>query len=118
MLLFAGATNHIRFHLDEQIHPDHEFLMEGKLTDNLIKTKQWSQRPHLANTKWYAAMLAATFTKDSRTFIEDKIYGVVCSAPWESSRLTIYDPNGDGKNMKRSGDLNGRAFEPKYDLIF
>ena len=116
--VLSGATNHIRFHLDEQIHPDHEFLMDGKLTQHLIKTRQWSQRIHLANTDWYAAMLRATFTKDSRTFIEDKIYGVVCSAPWETHRLTIYDPNGDGKQMKRSGDLNGRNYEPKYDLIF
>ena len=114
----SGETNHIRFHLDEQIHPDHQFLMDGKLTPNLIKTRQWSQRPHLSSTAWYKSVLNSIFTPESRCFIEDRVYTFVAHSPWESYRLTIYDPEGTGQNMKRSGNLDGRGAEQKYGMTF
>lgn len=114
----AGVSNHIRLHYDETIHMDHEYLTRGRLTPHLIKTVQWSQRPHLANRNWYGNLLLEHFNPQSRTFIEDKIYGVVVEAPWESYGLTIYDPECNGHNMKRSRDLNGRGDEQKYSMQF
>jgi hypothetical protein len=114
----SGHANHIRLHYDEEIHLEHEYLLRGKLTGHLLKTVQYSQRPHLADTLWYRELLAANFNENSRTFIEDKVYGVVSEAPWEKYRLAIYDPNGNGKEMKRSRDLNGRAADPKYSMVF
>ena len=116
--LQTGMTNHIRLHYDETIHPEHQHLMRGKLIPELIKTVQWHQRPHLANANWYAKVLMANFSPLSRTFIEDKIYSPVSNAAWEDYRLTIYDPEGTGLNMKRSRDLNGRGGEQKYSMQF
>jgi len=114
----AGISNHIRLHYDESIHPDHQHMMCGKLTENLIKTVQWHQRPHIANADWYLRVLMDAFSPESRTFIEDKVYSPVSVAPWESYQLTVYDPDATGFNMKRSRDLNGRAGESKYSMIF
>jgi hypothetical protein len=114
----AGISPMIRFHYDETIHPDHLHLMWGELTPYLIKTTQWSQRPHLANKVWYETLLQKHFSPESRTFIEDKIYGVVVNEPWEWHQLSIYNPEGTGQNMKRSRDLNGRGDEQKYPLTF
>lgn len=116
--LEKGNTNHIRLHYDQSIHPDHQHMMRGNLTPNLIKCIQWHQRPHIARTEWYRKVLRDYFSLESRTFIEDKIYSPVSCEPWEKWRLTIYDPEGTGKNMQRSRDLNGRAYEPKYGLKF
>ena len=113
-----GITNHVRLHYDETIHPDHQHMMQGKLTPHLIKTVQWHQRPHLANAPWYLKVLEANFTPKSRTWIEDKVYSPVSCAPWDDYRLTVYDPDGTGELMKRSRDLNGRAGDKKYDPLF
>jgi hypothetical protein len=113
-----GTTNHIRLHYDEEIHPDHRHMMCGNLTRNLIKCVQFHNRPYLTNTEWFRGLLAANFTDASRTFIEDVLYSPISCAPWSDYKLTIYDPEGDGKQMKRSRDLNGRATDPKYPMIF
>jgi hypothetical protein len=114
----AGISNHVRLHYDDRIHPDHQHMMCGKLTGNLIKCVQWHQRPHLAHTLWYENVLLAHFTPQSRTWIEDKVYSPVSMAPWEDYRLTVYDPEGTGQNMKRSRDLNGRAGDTKFPPVF
>lgn len=117
-MIREGYTNHIRLHYDERIHPDHQHLMCGYLTENLIKTVQWHQRPHLAHATWYEQILTDNFNEKSRTWIEDKVYSPVSCAPWETYKLTVYDPEGTGQNMKRSRDLNGRAGDKKYDPQF
>jgi hypothetical protein len=114
----SGATNHIRLHYDEQIHQDHQHMMCGRLTPYLIKCVQFHNRPYLTNTDWFRELLAANFTENSRTWIEDKVYGPISCAPWADYRLTIYDPEGTGRNMKRSADLNGRGGDIKYPPVF
>jgi hypothetical protein len=113
-----GHTNHVRLHYDETIHPEHTHLMHGKLTNNLIKTTQFHCRPFLTRTHWFYDLLCRSFTKDSRSFIEDRVYTFVDQAPWENYRCTIYDPEGTGQNMKRSGHTNGRGSEQKYSMTF
>ena len=44
--------------------------------------------------------------------------GKVSTAPWTDYKLTIYDPEGTGKNMKRSRDLNGREGDQKFAVVF
>ena len=116
--ILSGATNHIRLHYDEQIHQDHQHMILGKLTPHLIKCVQFHNRPYLTNADWFRGLLAANFTENSRTWIEDKVYSPISCAPWEDYRLTIYDPEGTGQNMKRSGDKNGRAGDIKYPPVF
>jgi len=116
--ILFGLTNSVRLHYDDQIHPDHVHLCPGRLTQHLIKTVQWHQRPHIAKTAWYAQTLSNNFKSDSRCFIEDKMYSPVVMAPWEDYKLTIYDPEGTGLDMKRSRDLNGRGAEQKYEQVW
>jgi hypothetical protein len=116
--VLPGYTNHVRLHYDETIHPEHTHLMHGRMTGNLIKTTQFHCRPFLTNRHWFLHMLYSAFNRDSRSFIEDRIYTFVDQAPWEKYRCTIYDPEGTGQNMKRSGHTNGRGSEPKYSMIF
>jgi hypothetical protein len=114
----SGETNMIRFHYDEEVHADHQHLMCGKLTENLIKTVQWHQRPHLTGTHWYEQTLSPLFPSTCRCHIEDKIYGPVTVAPWEDYRLTVYDPEGTGQKMKRSTHTNGRDDDEKFGEKF
>ena len=114
-MVMGGATNHVRLHYNESIHPDHQHMMCGKLDDHLIKTVQWHNRPYLTKKDWFAYQLRRHFSPDARCFIEDRIYSPVSSAAWEDYRLTIYDPEGTAQNMKRSRDLDGRGGEPKFD---
>jgi hypothetical protein len=113
--VLSGSTNMIRLHYDESIHADHQYMMRGKLTDNLVKTIQWHQRPHLALVEWYKKILIENFSAQARTFIEDKMHSPVSYSAWEDFKLTIYDPCGTGQNMKRSRDIDGRQDDPKYD---
>jgi hypothetical protein len=72
----------------------------------------------LARTRWYSDLLARIFTAESVTFIEDKVYSPVSYSDWDEFKVTVYDPEGTGKNMKRSRDLDGRAGDPKFEMWF
>ena len=51
--IIAGESNCIRFHFESPYPEEHEHLMIQPPQNNLLKTLQWSQRPHLASTKYY-----------------------------------------------------------------
>ncbi len=112
----------IRLHHEAEVLRVHRYLMAGKIEDvrgvPLWRTAQWSQRPHLASTGWYRAMLGRHFPPEDRTFIEDHYYGVVAT-PWverkewgNEAKLWLYHPEG---NIKRSTHLDGREDQPKWD---
>ena len=113
-----GHSNMVRLHHEAVIPAAHAHMMHG--TDgSFIRTSQWSQRPHIATTAFYRRVLTC-FTGNAKSFIEDKMHGVVSEAfnvdgmhGWEQWRLHIYN-SGDG-NLKRSYHLDGRAGEPKLD---
>lgn len=110
----------LRFHYDAEVHPDHRHLLvdsDPRWVDDLpvLRTRQWSQRPHLAKTAWYANLLDTNFPRSSRTMIEDKMHSVAQQGAWEDWRLAIYAPPGD---MRRSGHLDGRASDPKYEMRY
>lgn len=99
-------------------------------------TIQWSQRPHLARTDWYEAVIDTYFGEGARTFLEDVMHGVVqhgtptwkddltpeqayawrirAEAVWREWRMGVYAPEG---SWKRSGHLDGRADDPKFDML-
>jgi hypothetical protein len=65
-------------------------------------------------------MLNDYFPPESRTMIEDRVYGemfVDCTKRrgWNDWRVYIYQPDGD---MRRSGHLDGRGDEPKFDMKY
>lgn len=113
-------ANVIRLHFEGRIPKAHEHLMITPPEGNLLRTIQWSQRPHLASTEFYRHMLRSYFSENARCFIEDKIHGVIQQdyaemgfRGWDMWKLYIYYP--DAKNIKRSLNLDGREGGKKYD---
>lgn len=113
----TGYANLIRFHHEASIHPDHQYLMLDKepieiLGQPLIRTKQWSGRPHLASTQFYRDIIAK-YWSDKPEFIEHRMYGVVVDGDYEEFRLHLYAPKG---TQVRSLHLDGRRKgADKYD---
>ena len=122
-----GDANVIRFHFEEMIHPEHKHLMFDEEPQEvhyapMMRTFQWSQRPHLASTEFYRRILSLYFPESSKTMIEDLLYGIVwekCTTggimAWYEFRLWIYTPL---PQIKRSYHLDGRSSDPKYDMKF
>lgn len=119
-----GHLDLVRLYHEAQIPPGHHELMLGQ--DDIdgvpvLRTSQWSQRPHLTRTAWYAGELAAHFQPDDRWMIEDRMHSVVAvthdrlgpDAAWDKYRLGIYTPGPEGA-WKRSEHLDGRAGDPKW----
>lgn len=116
----AGGLRMLRLHYDVQIHSSHEYLMLDRGPVDCAgvpvrRTRQWSQRPHLARTDYYRERVASVFGPDDRTFIEDIVYGRAEGGPWETWGLGIYAPPGD---MKRSTTCDGRGADPKLDIVY
>lgn len=118
--VLSGATNLIRFHHEASVLEPHRHLMVDdvpRLVEGvpLLRTVQWSQRPHLAATGAYRNWLEARWWRDSDGMIEDRMFGVV-ENDWLQHhdpgrfRLTMYSPEGD---IKRSTHLDGRGTDPK-----
>lgn len=108
-----GRVHLIRFHFEAFIPEPHQYLMMGKVMKSpvpLIRTKQWSQRPHLTTRSFYQKVLT-NFSHNANSFIEDKMHSVAQQFPKEY-RLGIYSPKG---SIKRSYHTDGRAGEQKYD---
>lgn len=120
----GSEANMIRFHFEEAVHPEHEYLTLDKIPKEvggvkLIRTAQWSQRPHLANTAFYRRMLYKHFTPQANSMIEDKMHGVLAGAylqkgkaGWNDFRVWMYAPDG---GYKRSYHTDGRDSAKKYD---
>jgi len=113
----SGNTNHVRLHYDETIHPEHQHMIRGKLTPNLIKCVQYHNRPFIASTIWFKELLDRNFTPASRSYIEDVVYSPISCAPWEDYKLCIYDPHGTGEMMKRSSHTCGRGEDQKFEIV-
>lgn len=119
--ILSGESNVIRFHFEAFVPIDHAHMMIGEPKNNLLKTVQWSQRPHLASTAFYRRMLEGNFSKEANCFIEDLIHGRLYESylhdglqGWNQWRVHIYHPEG---NIKRSYHTDGRAGAKKYDEV-
>lgn len=118
--IMDGQSNLIRFHFESFIPKDHEHMMLGMEPNMpLMRTAQWSQRPHLASTAYYKRLLSTYFSHESKAFIEDRLHGVLHEAylndgemGWQQHKVHIYHPEG---SIKRSYHLDGREGEEKYD---
>ena len=103
----------IRFHFETRIPQPHHHLMRGLIENvdtRLVRTVQWSQRPHIAKKDFYEVVLH-NFSDNAVSFIEDKMHSVAQEYP-NKYRLAIYSPKG---NIKRTYHTDGRAGENKYD---
>ena len=126
-------VNMIRFHHEAQVHPEHRHMMLDVDPRDicgvpLLRTYQWSQRPHLAKSDFYRDIIGTYFGVESRTMIEDVMHGVVETScliaaqetslemGWEKFKIWMYSP--DGPSIKRSTHLDGRENDPKFDMYF
>lgn len=119
-------VNSIRFHFDVELHPEHEPLHFGEVETYfnvpLRRIRVWWARPFLIRTQVFRDQLAEKFTDESRSFIEDKLYGHLhCDwndygeAGWDNWKIWTYMPEG---NIKRSGHLDSRGAHPKHEQVF
>lgn len=111
-IVYQGYANLIRFHHEAQIHPEHEYLMLDRepiqiLGQPLLRTRQWSQRPHLASTQFYKE-ICANYWDDQPRFIEHIMYGPAIQREFSEFRLHTYAPEG---TYVRSLHLDGRRYE-------
>lgn len=125
--ILTGEANMIRFHHEAKIQDAHWRLMLDKKPVMvcgvpMMRTAQWSQRPHLASTEFYRTIIDKYFRPESRTMIEDRVHGVTelkyvkrGKAGWNPFKIWIYTPEG---NIKRSYTTDGRGDDPKYDDKF
>lgn len=121
----AAEANVIRLHQDVEIHPDHESTMLDDVVQvvndvPMRRTGAYWQRPHVASTQFYRDMLDEFFPPSSRTMIEDRMYHDVwidcIEGRWDRWKLWIYTP--DGGDIRRSGHLDGRGEEEKFEMRF
>jgi len=115
-VLKEGGLNVVKFHHEALILQVHKHLMLDHVTVTagalpIRKTRQWSQRPHLARVDWYRRTLDRL--GDRKGMIEDAICGWVETEPWGTHRVAIYHPPGKA-GIKRSLNLDGRGDDPKY----
>lgn len=117
--ILSGESNVIRFHHESSIPKEHRSLIIGSPENSLLKTVQWSQRPHLASTAFYKRVMVEQFSEESNCFLEDLIHGRVLrdwlrfsEQGWNQWRLHIYYP---GENIQRSYHTDGRKGAKKYD---
>lgn len=120
--MLSGVSNMVRFHFESVIPKEHNHMIHG-MDDYqyvpLLRTSQWSQRPHLATTAFYRRILRDYFSENAKSFIEDKMHGILHEAyvqdgilGWQQFKVHIYAPEG---NFKRSYHTDGREGGAKYD---
>ena len=119
-IVHEGMFDVIRLHHETMILPDHKpllvdhrpWVMHGL---QILPTVQWSQRPHIARTSWYAQMIDKYFPPSGRTMIEDRIHGIVQTEGWGPWKVGIYSPDG---SILRSRHLDARGDEPKFEMKY
>lgn len=128
-MALRGDADLIRFHYEAAIPKEHTHLMldkEPKEVDgvHLLRTMQWSQRPHIARVDYYSRMLEEYFSENALSMIEDRLHGAVIDEhgimgekkAWERNKIWIFHPM-DG-NIKRSLHTDGREGDSKYMMRF
>lgn len=121
--IIEGKLDVLRYHFEIEVLDVHKYMMVDQTPVDLgvpvIRTFQWSQRPHLAGADFYRRILEESFTPQAKSFIEDHMHGVVADSyertkDWSLYRVAIYNPEG---SIKRAYHLDGREGESKWDDI-
>lgn len=117
--ILSGKSNVIRLYHEGIIPEEHNQFMLDEPKDGLLKTVQWSQRPHLASTSFYRR-LVTYFSINAKCYLEDLLHGKLMEEykrdgmqGWNQWRVHLYWTG--IKNLKRSYHTDGRAGNPKFD---
>lgn len=112
----------VRFYLETDLEPAHNHLFLDRkafMIGNVpvIRTGQWSQRPHIASLEFYTKAMKL-IPNSTRYFIEDSIHGFfgqnfdnLREKAWNRARMCIYYPPG---NISRCKHLDGREDDVKW----
>lgn len=114
--MMYGQLDVLRFHHESTIPAPHEHLMldhRPRHTFGLpvMRTMQWSQRPHLASTDYYRRITDRVVAEPNNGFIEDTMHSIAGREPF-ANRIGIYAPEG---SLCRTYHTDGRAGGPKFD---
>lgn len=112
--LLSGDVGCVRFLNESRVAPHHLYLFEEQFESHgvpLWKTRQWSQRPHVATVDLYKRALAQ-FTPEANSMIEDRLTTFVQWQPWENWKCCVYIP---GDNYHRSLHLDARGDDSKFE---
>lgn len=110
----------IRFYFDKQLEPAHEYLFTDMRPETingvrLVKTGQWSQRPHLSKKSYYEWALNEYASKNAYCMIEDAIHGYIADDfvvnGWGKNKIAIYTP---GDDYSFAYHIDGRGDESKF----
>lgn len=122
-IIVAGDANLIRMHHEASVLEPHKHLMLDDEPQKIrgvpmMRTIQWSQRPHLASTAFYRELLDRWFPNDERNFVEEVMHSRLISAyqrdgdmGWMGWRTWMYTPDG---NIQRSYHLDGCGGESTF----
>jgi hypothetical protein len=111
-MLTSGVADIVRLHHEALILPVHEHLMMQRQGD-FWRTRQWSQRPHVASTSYYRDMITTKFSEHTKCFIEERMAGQMEWDP-NTAKVYIYAPEDGRGNIKRSYTLDGRQDDPQF----
>ena len=115
--ILDGEADLIRLLYEDNDLINFKHLMKEKVGD-YTKTMQWSSRPHFASSTYYRRILSSHFSPNSKTFIEDRMHGVIeAEDNWNNNKLWTYTPE---VPVQRFTYRDGRGDDSKYDdqLIF
>lgn len=110
----------IRFYFDKQLEPAHEYLFTSMQPETingvrLVKTGQWSQRPHISKKSYYEQILSEYASENAYSMIEDAIHGLIADDfvvnGWGHNKVAIYTP---GDNYSFAYHIDGRGNESKF----
>ena len=116
-MITSGKADLIRLLYEDNDLINYTHLMMEQVGD-YTKTKQWSQRPHFASLAYYKRILQDNFSPNSKTFIEDRMHGVIeAEDNWNNNKLWTYTPE---LPVQRFTYRDGREDDSKYEdkLIF
>lgn len=111
--------NYLRFNIFEQTPQEHSYLMLSKKPVikngvSMVRTIQFSARPHIAKADWYLKILKDCFGIGEKMMIEDRMHSIVQESYKELKKdvfgLAIYAPEG---SQLRSYHSDGRGADEK-----
>jgi hypothetical protein len=111
-MITSGVADVVRLHHEALILPVHEHLMMQRQGD-FWRTKQWSQRPHVASTSYYHDTITQRFSENTKCFLEERMAGQMEHNP-DTAKVFIYAPEDGSNNIKRSWTLDGRGDAPQF----
>lgn len=116
-----GEADMIRLYPNTDLEPSHVHMFYDRQTIAgvpLLRTSQYSSRPHLCSVAFMRRMLDTWFREGEVMFLELRMHSVLARLwaddgilGWNQCKTWIYEPEG---NLQRSLHTNGRDGDPAF----